>query len=269
VQELPVVPAHAQHAKMQVHTGYVLAAPCDIVALSALMLQSDSELVTSTVGWCVLPVFSLRVTGALKNKFVSQTASSHMPLPLFFTVLQARLSCNQSVLAKNRTPRTPCVASIMLITLTVDGWCVAASSFPSCHRRQPAWQGCPLCQLCLLIGLAMSACQRPLLCCVLCCFCSCCVALLLLHLFFAGFLQVLAPYTSIQGAGLGESGWGELQPSPQFCALERGSDIFVFVCGAAGNDLREYGEREYHPCCLLLLQPYCECTVLGGLRPRT
>jgi hypothetical protein len=23
----------------------------------------------------------------------------------------------------------------MLITLTVDGWCVAASSFPSCHRR--------------------------------------------------------------------------------------------------------------------------------------
>jgi hypothetical protein len=30
---------------------------------------------------------------------------------------------------------TPCAASIMLITLTVDEWCVLPVFFPSCHRR--------------------------------------------------------------------------------------------------------------------------------------
>jgi hypothetical protein len=30
---------------------------------------------------------------------------------------------------------TPYLASIMLITLTVDGWCVLPVFFPPCHRR--------------------------------------------------------------------------------------------------------------------------------------
>jgi hypothetical protein len=30
---------------------------------------------------------------------------------------------------------TPCVASIMLVTITVEGWCVLPVFFPSCHRR--------------------------------------------------------------------------------------------------------------------------------------
>jgi hypothetical protein len=40
---------------------------------------------------------------------------------------------------------------------------------------------------------------------------------------------------------------GGAPPSPQFCAFECGSDIFVIVCGAAGNSLGEYGEQMCHP----------------------
>jgi hypothetical protein len=31
---------------------------------------------------------------------------------------------------------------------------------------------------------------------------------------------------------------GGAPPFPQFCAVERGPDLFVYVCGAAGKGLR-------------------------------